>query len=252
VEGVPGVSVCFPAYNEERTIERVLEDAHALLSVSAIDYEILVCDDASADRTRAIIDEFAARRPHVRVLRHATNKGIRETFEHLYREARKEFVFLNSADGQWDTAVLLELLPKTRDWDIIVAARRQKHYPAFRALISWAFNRVPGVLFGVRTHDAGAVKLVRREIIERFALVSRSPFSEAERIIRATRAGYRVTDQPTDTRPRTWGRAGGARARLVTQAVADVARVWWALKREARSLPDQKDRATESSHANQR
>ena len=72
---------------------------------------------------------------------------------------------------------------------------------------TWGFNTVPLILFGVRTFDAGAVKLTRREIIQRFPLVSTSPFSEAERIIRATRAGYRVTEYPVEVSLRKTGRA---------------------------------------------
>jgi glycosyltransferase involved in cell wall biosynthesis len=226
----PSVSVCFPAYNEEPTIARVLEDAHALLATSGLDYEMLVCDDGSTDGTGAVVDDIVARHPQMRGIHHARNQGIRETYEHLYREAAKDFVFLNSTDGQWDTAVLFELLPQTRDWDVIIAARRRKHYPPVRAFISWGFNLIPGMLFGVQTHDAGAVKLVRREIIQRFPLVSRSPFSEAERLIRAARAGYRITDHPTDTHARQWGQSGGARGGLVLEAFVDVWRVWRSLR----------------------
>ncbi len=229
----PSVSVCFPAYNEEPTIARVLAHAHALLSTSGLDYEILICDDGSKDGTRAVVDDLVARHPNMRGIHHPRNLGIRDTYEHLYREAAKDFVFLNSTDGQWDTAVLFELLPQTRDWDVIIAARRHKHYPPVRAFISWGFNLIPGMLFGVQTHDAGAVKLVRREIIQRFPLVSRSPFSEAERLIRASRAGYRITDHPTVTHARQWGQSGGARGALVVEAFVDVWRVWRALRAES-------------------
>jgi glycosyltransferase involved in cell wall biosynthesis len=252
VPPIPSVSVCFPAYNEEPTIAGVLEDAHTLLSTSGLDYEILICDDGSTDGTGAVVDAIVARHPNMRGLHHAGNLGIRETYEHLYREAAKEFVFLNSTDGQWDTTVLFELLPQTREWDVIIAARRHKHYPPVRAFISWGFNLIPGVLFGVQTHDAGAVKLVRREIIQRFALVSRSPFSEAERLIRAARAGYRITDRPTDTHARQWGQPGGARGSLVAEAFVDVWRVWRALRAEARQDGRAGKPVTGSSDANQR
>lgn len=248
----PSVSVCFPAYNEEATIAGVLEEAGALLAPSGLDYEILVCNDGSSDRTGAIIDEVCARLPHARVIHHDRNLGIRETFEHLYRSAVKEFVFLNSTDRQWQTAVLFDLLPLTAGWDVVIAARTLKHYGAGRRLVSWGFNVVPRVLFGVRTADAGAVKIVRREIITRFELVSRSPFNEAERLIRAARAGYRITAVPTDTRPRQRGRARGLSPRLLASAMADVARVWWALRTPSGRAPIPAPPAAESSHADRR
>jgi len=227
----PGVSVCFPAYNEEATVGDVLQEAHELLAPSGLDYEILVCNDGSSDRTGEIIHALAARLPRLRVLDHPRNLGIRASFEDLYTAATKEFVFLNSTDRQWRTALLFEMLPLTAEWDIIVSSRIDKKYGPMRALVSWGFNFVPRIMFGVQTYDAGGVKLVRREIIDRFPLVSRSPFSEAERIIRATRAGYRVTVHPAEVSTRRTGRARGVSLRLVTDAVKDVARVWWALHR---------------------
>jgi glycosyltransferase involved in cell wall biosynthesis len=230
---LPGVSVCFPAYNEQDTIAGVLEEAHALVADAGIDYEILVCDDGSTDRTGAIIDALAARIPRMRVIHHPRNLGIHDTFEHLYRETTKTFVFLNSTDRQWDTRILLDMLPLTRDYDVIIASRIEKYYRVDRRFVSWGFNVVPRLLFGVSTYDAGAVKLVRREIIERFALVSRSPFSEAERLIRAARAGYRVLNRPTRTSPRRSGRARGISRTLVKDALLDVPRVWRALRADS-------------------
>ena len=228
------VSVCFPAYNEEATIEHVLTEAHELLSNSGLEYEILVCNDGSVDRTGRFIEGVASRLPHIRVLNNPRNQGIHRTFERLYAEASKDFVFLNSTDRQWETSILFDMLPLTSTFDIIVAARKNKHYGLIRRLVSWAFNSLPTILFGVETYDAGAVKLVRREIFKRFAVVSRSPFSEAERLIRAARAGYRITTYPVDISERRTGRARGVSLSAVIEACKDVLRVWLALHRRSK------------------
>jgi len=229
-----GVSVCFPAYNEESTVGRVLTEAHELLAPSQLDYEILVCNDGSSDRTGEIVDELAHRVSWLRVLHNERNLGIRATFERLYSEASKEFVFLNSTDQQWETRILFDLLPLAVNWDVVIASRKDKHYGIVREVVSWAFNAVPSILFGVRTVDAGAVKLVRREIIERFPVVSRSPFSEAERLIRATRAGYRITYYPVSIAARESGKARGVSMAAVAEALKDVGRVWLSLRAEAK------------------
>ncbi len=230
--GFPSVSVCFPAYNEEATIGEVLLEAHGLLSGSGLEYEILVCDDGSTDRTGAILGDLARQIPHLRTFSHGRNLGIRDTFEHLYSEASKEFVFLNATDRQWKTSILFDLHPLTEQWDIIIASRKKKYYGVFRRFISRIFNTLPPLLFGVETFDAGAVKLGRREIIQRFTLVSRSPFSEAERLIRAARAGYRITEFPVEISPRQTGRSRGVSGHTVLEASRDILRVWWSLRRE--------------------
>ncbi len=202
------------------------------MSESGLNYEILVCNDGSSDRTEEIIEGLASTLPRMRVLRHPRNLGIRATFEHLYEEASLEFVFLNSTDRQWKTSLLFDLLPLTRDWDIIIASRKDKYYGLTRQVVSWGFNTLPSLLFGVRTFDAGAVKLVRREIIERFPIVSQSPFSEAERLIRAARAGYRITQCRVEIARRETGKARGVSTKSVIEAFKDIGRVWLALRKE--------------------
>lgn len=247
IEGPPGpsVSVCFPAYNEEVSLGEVLEEADTILAGLGTKYEILVCNDGSIDGTGAVAEQVAASRPSIRVLHHERNQGIRDTFEHLYAEASLDFIFLNSADRQWPTSILAEMLPMASDYDIVVARRRDKHYGLFRAFVSSVYNLVPRLLFGVHTYDAGAVKLMRRSLVDSIKPVSRSPFSEAERLIRAARMGYRIGDFPIETAPRLTGKSNSIKPLVLLQAVADVGRVWWLLNVTDR--PGLKDRAAGSS-----
>jgi len=222
----PSVSVCFPAYNEENTVGSVLEDAYEILKSNSIDFELIICNDASKDNTGEIINQFAKGKPEVRVIHHTENRGIRDTFEELNQSTRNAFVFLNSTDGQWKTDSLLQMLPMTQHWDVIIASRKRKPYGLKRLFISWFFNFLPKVLFGVSTFDAGAVKLVRREIIEKIPLISTTPFSEAERLIRAVKAGYQVTEHPVEVEFRKTGKSSAVKWSVLRHTLSDVIRVW--------------------------
>lgn len=231
----PNISVGFPVYNEDATVGDVLREAHELLSASGLSYEILVCNDGSKDRSLEIISSLAAKYSHFRIINHPYNLGIRETFEHINREAKGDFVFINSTDKQWDTAILFDMLPLTKNADIIIASRKNKSYSLLRNIISMVFNAVPVILFGVKTYDAGAVKLVKKEVIRKFNLISKSPFSEAERLIRAQKAGYRIINFPVEVFPRRTGHSHGVRPRLILTALADVLRVWYSIFVEKKS-----------------
>lgn len=226
----PSISVCFPAYNEQAVVRHVVMEAHDLLKDSGLEYEIVACDDGSTDQTGEILDELSHKIPSLRVFHNTKNMGMHFTFEFLYGSATKDYVFLNATDRQWPTQCIFQLLPLTRSYDIIVASRINKHYGIYREILSRAFNAIPRWIFGIETYDAGAVKLIKREIIERFKLVSRSPFSEVERMVRAARAGYRISEFRINTAPRKTGVARGAKPRLLFDALVDVVRVWWDLK----------------------
>src|SRR5207247_11460604 len=69
------LSLVIPAYNEEETIRQAVEEADEALRSLTERYEILVVDDGSTDATATIVTALAGDRPHVRLLRHAENRG---------------------------------------------------------------------------------------------------------------------------------------------------------------------------------
>jgi glycosyltransferase involved in cell wall biosynthesis len=221
------LSVVMPVYNEEEALPGVLDEALAALERSGLRYEIVLLDDASTDRSLEILQSYQRRHPDViRILRHEANRGIAAAFAALFASARGAHVFLNGSDGQCRTAEALRMMQQRDRYDLVVGRRRDKHYGWLRSFISAAFNLVPFVLFGVRTHDAGTIKLIRAEVLQ-IPLVSHSPFAEAERIIRARRRGFRVGVLPVENRPRKGGKASGARWRLVGRSLGDALGCWW-------------------------
>jgi glycosyltransferase involved in cell wall biosynthesis len=220
-----GVSMCIPAYNEEATIEETIESAAAALQRSGLAGEILVLDDCSTDRTWEILQRLQDIVAKLQIRRHEVNQGIAKTFTELYQWASMDLVFLNSADGQWKMQILLDMLPLMKDSDLVVARRKHKYYRLNRRIVSWFFNLLPLLLFRTKTYDAGSVKLGRREIYD-IPITSSGVFAEAERIIRATRLGYRVGFVDVEHFSRRSGKATGAKFSLVIEALVDLCRCW--------------------------
>jgi glycosyltransferase involved in cell wall biosynthesis len=223
------LSVVMPVYNEQAALPLVLEEAITALREVPFRYEIVLVDDASTDRSLAILDGFRERFPDlIRIVRHPENRGIAGAFATLYAEARGAYVFLNASDGQWRTAECLRMMAMREEFDLIVGKRKQKHYGWWRRFVSDAFNILPRILFGISTHDAGSIKLFRKDVLA-IPLCSHGPFREAERIVRAHKRGFRVGVVEVDHQPRHGGRETGARLKLVAEAFMDLSRCWWAI-----------------------
>ena len=223
----PILSIVMPVYNEACALPGVLDEALAVALASPVACEIVLVDDASTDGSLDIL--LAYQREYsaiVRVIHHEANQGIMGAFETLYREARGRYVFLNASDGQWKTAECLRLLEVCEQYHVVVGLRRIKNYTLWRKIVSDSFNVLPRLLFGVRTYDAGSIKLFRADVL-RIALISSSPFREAERIIRASRRGYRIGAIQVEHHERSRGRATGARVSLVVLSVVDLLRCFW-------------------------
>jgi glycosyltransferase involved in cell wall biosynthesis len=226
--GALDLSIVMPVFNEERNLPSVLEEAESVLSNASFRFEVILVDDASTDRSLGILEAFQHQHPQfpLRILRHEQNRGIAAACNTLFDAARGDYVFLNASDGQCATAECLRMMQVRDHYDIVVGKRRSKQYTWRRKVISWAFNLLPVVLFGTCTYDAGSIKLVKAELL-RIPLISRGPFREAERIIRAKRRRYRIGAVTVESHPRRGGKATGARWSLVGQAMIDLLHCWW-------------------------
>jgi glycosyltransferase involved in cell wall biosynthesis len=223
----PKLSIVMPVYNEACALPGVLDEALAVALASPVACEIVLADDASTDGSLDILLAYEREYPAVvRVIRHESNQGIMGAFETLYRAARGRYVFLNASDGQWKTAECLRLLEVREQYHVVVGLRRIKNYTLWRKIVSDSFNVLPRVLFGVHTYDAGSIKLFRADVL-RIPLISSSPFREAERIIRASRRGYRIGAIQVEHHERFHGRATGARLSLVVLSLVDLLRCFW-------------------------
>jgi glycosyltransferase involved in cell wall biosynthesis len=220
------LSFCLAAYNEEGNVAAAIEEAIAVGRGGGYDFEVLVCDDGSVDGTAAIVAELARKYPEVRLVRHERNRGIIEAFETLYYNASKDYCFINGTDLQVPMLAVELLFPLLSRCDIVVGHRRDKHYNFWRQMVSEIFNLLPPLLFRTATYDAGTVKLWPRALVQSQRWVSRSPFREAERLIRASRAGYRILPVFIPHSIRIAGQGQGAKPSLVVAAVVDVIRTW--------------------------
>lgn len=226
----PSLTVIMPVYNEETSVGHVIEEHLAVLEQMRDElksWEILCLDDGSTDRTWEVLQTMQAHHPSVRLLRHERNAGIHQSLLDLYHAVQGSYVYVTASDGQWPATNLYSLWQelKKSDADLVVGIRRNRRrvYGLWRLVISAFFNLLPLLLFGVKTGDAGSNKLGRSKIF-RVPIVSRSPFAEAERIIKARIDGYRVGFAAIEFLPRTGGKTTGASWKNILSSLRDVAR----------------------------
>ncbi|MEN8008678.1 MAG: glycosyltransferase family 2 protein [Candidatus Krumholzibacteriota bacterium] len=92
---MPHVSIGMPVYNGE---EFIVEAIESLLAQSFTDFELLIADNASTDRTPEICREFLAKDSRVRWLPSPVNRGAAWNFNRLFFEAKGEFFRWSAAD----------------------------------------------------------------------------------------------------------------------------------------------------------
>ena len=78
------------------------------------DFEIVVVDDGSRDRTAEVVRELSQRYPEVRLVQHPVNLGYGAAVWTGITSGQKEFIFYTDADGQFDITELRRFIPVHR------------------------------------------------------------------------------------------------------------------------------------------
>jgi glycosyltransferase involved in cell wall biosynthesis len=208
------LTIFFPMWNEEATIERALaaafEAGDDLVARGEIgSYEVLVVDDASTDDTGAIADKLAGEHPNVRVVHHERNRKLGGSLKTGFENARGELVLYTDADLPFDMAEAAKAVRLMRIYqaDIVSAYRLDRTGEGLRRLVySYVYNHLVQLLFGLRVRDMNfAFKLVRRRVFDHIRLESEGSFIDVELLARAQRLGFHIVQFGTDYFPRTRG-----------------------------------------------
>jgi glycosyltransferase involved in cell wall biosynthesis len=243
------LSVFFPMWNEEhyveRTIARAQEECDRMVDSGAIlDYELIIVDDASTDRTPELADKLAAIDDRVKVVHHPVNRKLGGAMKTGFAAATGDLVLYTDADLPWDLAEAARAvrLLAYYEADVVSAFRFDRTGEGVtRALYTTAYNFLIRRMFGVRMRDINfAFKLCRRSIFEHIELHSEGSFIDAELIIRAKKLGFHVIQFGVDYFPRTRGESTLAS----TSVIRAILREMRQLRRELRSIRPVVNRAS--------
>lgn len=151
------LSVIAPTYNEADNVETLITEIGQALR--GVEYEILICDDDSPDRTWARAEEIGKRDPHVRVLRRTKDRGLAPAVVEGFTEARGEAVACIDADLQHDPAILPRMLAALQEGSQLVLASRYvagggtANWNWRRRFTSWGAAKLAEWLLGVKLRD---------------------------------------------------------------------------------------------------
>jgi glycosyltransferase involved in cell wall biosynthesis len=221
------VSLFFPVYRDEATVERVTAKAIRVLEELAGEYEVIVVDDGSPDHAGAIADSIAAADPRVRVIHHEKNLGYGEALRSGFRAARYDWICFTDGDDEYEVADLAKLLRLQDHYDLVITFRYAKRYGSWRIFVSFVYNHLLRFLFQTRYRDVSCgLKLIRKSVVDELELVSTSPFIGAEISIKTMLKGFRVGEVGIQTFPRAFGRGSSTSFRNIMATIRDMRRVY--------------------------
>lgn len=230
-----GLSVFLPSHNEEGNLERVVAAFSAALPRVTGDYEIIVVDDGSRDRTGQIADRLARSDPHVHVVHHEQNRGYGGAVISGIAASTRPWVMLCDGDGQFDADDVRAMAAYAEDFDLIVGHRVRRADHLGRRLNGRAWTVLMRLLFGIRVRDIDCgFKLFRRDLINAGELRARGAMISAELLARMAGRGARIREVDVRHLPRQTGEQSGASFKVVMRAFRELLLLYGELRAEAR------------------
>jgi glycosyltransferase involved in cell wall biosynthesis len=221
----PLLSVVMPAYNEQDTIEEIVERVLAV----PVRLELIVVDDASTDGTSAILQELARTRP-IRLLKQPQNRGKGAALRAGFAAVQGDIVVIQDADLEYspeEYPELIELICAGRA-DVVYGSRFIGRHRAF-LFTHYVGNRLltglTNVLYNTMLTDMETCfKAMRVDVLRSMTLRSDRFGIEPELTAKIFKRGYRVYEVPI-----TYDGRGYEEGKKITWKDG-VAAVWTLLK----------------------
>lgn len=224
-----GLSVFFPAYNEEENLENIVNSALRFLSEVGGQYEVLIINDGSQDKTGEITDHLARAHPGiVRVIHHSQNRGYGAALKSGLYNSKFGWIFFTDSDGQFDIRELKKFLDVREDADLVIGHRIRRADSLVRVINAELYGFLIRVLFGLSVRDINcAFKLIKREVIRKIPkLRSEGALINAELLIQAKRYGFKIKEVGVSHYPRLYGKQTGANLSVILKMFKELFVLW--------------------------
>lgn len=214
-----GITIFFPAHNEEANVKQAIDSILTIAPTLTDDYEVIVVNDGSTDRTEQFARAYVENNGHVRLINHPTNFGYGAALQSGFRNATKDFVFYTDGDLQFDINELPDFWKMRHEADMICGYRVDRKDPFVRIVYAGIYNLLLRVLFDLRMKDVDcAFKLYKRKIFDNIKMEAKGALIDAEVVIRALDQGFSMKERGVHHFPRVAGEQSGGNFKVIMRA----------------------------------
>ncbi|MEK6867262.1 MAG: dolichyl-phosphate beta-glucosyltransferase [Nanoarchaeota archaeon] len=228
------LSVIIPAYNEEKRIGRTLEAILGYLDKQKYQYEIIVVNDGSSDKTKEVVQKFKDKNKKIKMLDNPGNKGKGYSVQQGFLAAEKEWVLFTDADLSTPIEELETFFRYASGTDVIIGSRNLPmsqivvKQPFFRSMLGKIFPFFVRVVLlpDIKDSQCG-FKLFRKEVAQKVAqkqMITGFCF-DVEILFLAKKFGFGIQEIPI-----TWSNDERSKIRIISDSFAmffDLLKIRW-------------------------
>lgn len=230
------LSVIIPAYNEEKRIGKTIAEISDYLSKQPFDYEIIVVNDGSIDKTQEIVRNLKLNIPNLEIIDNEKNKGKGYTVRKGLLKGKGKYRLFTDADNSTSIEEIEKFFPYLNNYDIIIGSRSIKGsiitnpQPFYRKILGRFYGLLVWLIIGlwnIRDTQCGFKLFSAKSVEDIFLKCQISGWSfDVEILVLAKKFGYKIKEVPI-----IWADQSQTKVRFkgMVKAIFDLLKIRWNL-----------------------
>lgn len=217
------ITFSIPAYNDECTIENLVNECIELANTYGLKYRFLLIDDGSIDNTKTVLKRIESKYDFVSAIYHPDNLSFGPTLKEVFSIPKTEWVCFLPGDHQFGAFdFLIPSLQYINEYDYILGKRVKRADNLYRLIISAFYNFCISIIAGNNVSDVNSSVLFKSKITNDITFMGKSAFVHAELFLHAYKKGYKIIEVPIKHKERAYGKAGGSKLKVITATLMDI------------------------------
>lgn len=162
------LSVIIPALNEEKNITQTIEAVYlSLRQNNILDYEIIIFNDGSIDKTGDLAEDIAAKDQRIKVVHHQTPQGMGKSYLEGVKIASKEYIMTVPGDNELEQESVAHIISALGKSEIVVVYTSNQEVRQFaRRVFSKTYTFTNNFLFGMKLPYFNGACLIKRSLLD--------------------------------------------------------------------------------------
>lgn len=220
-----------PALNEEKNLEAAVNDIARCFEGLGVDYEVLLFDDHSDDRTGEVADQLARTNSRLRVFHNAQRMNIGGIFKAGVRLARYDYCVLLPGDNEVVVDEVAKCVHCLDHADLVLTyIANQEIRPFLRRFLSQSYTRVVNALFGVNFMYTNGSNFCRTDLLRGIRINTDGFSYQTEAVVKLVRQGVNHIEVGINLRGRAHGESTALALRNWVKVFRAIATLWWDIR----------------------
>ncbi len=218
------VSLTIPIYNEEKCIGRTVVELADVFEKNNIDYELVLINHGSKDRSAEILNKLAEKNKRMKVYNLPKNLGFGGGIMFGFSQSKGKFIGFDCADGEIPPEETFRVFLEARKdrYDLVKGRRTHRQITLFRKFTSLIYNILTGIRLNFKIKDLNGYPIFMRKDKYEKIKPKRSDFIFNYNLyINAKNIGYSIVEVPVKHRTRVAG--------ISSVTLFGAAKMWWNL-----------------------